>query len=75
MTKPYALRALAHPSVAPDAVATLTGFGAAAFVATTTAAAGQYRLAGFALLVVLGLLVALKRVDSRARRVEAPDKR
>lgn len=75
MTAPYSLATLTHPEVAPEAVATLTGLGAAAYIGAATAAAGQYSLAGFALLTVLGLLVALKRVDRRARVVEELSKR
>ncbi|QIO23095.1 hypothetical protein [Haloarcula sp. JP-L23] len=75
MTAPYSLATLTHPQVAPEAVATLTSLGAAAYIGAATASAGQYALAGFAVLAVLGLLVALKRVDRRARMVEDLSKR
>ncbi|MBX0323873.1 hypothetical protein EGH21_12615 [Halomicroarcula sp. F13] len=70
MTAPYSLATLTHPQIAPEAIATLTSLGAAAYIGAATAAAGQYALTGFAVLAVLGLLVALKRVDRRARYVE-----
>ncbi|WP_424001200.1 hypothetical protein ACOZ4I_15725 [Haloarcula salina] len=69
MTDAYALRALAHPRVAPEATATLVGLGAASYLGGTAASGGQYDLAGLAMLVMLGLLVALKRVDDCAREV------
>lgn len=75
MTAPYSLAMLTHPQVAPEAIATLTSLGAAAYIGAATATAGQYALAGFAVLVALGLLVALKRVDRRARMLEELDKR
>lgn len=69
MTEPYSLRTLAHPGVAPEAMATFIGLSSAAYLGATAASSGQYALSGFALLAVLGLMVALKRVDDRAREV------
>lgn len=69
-SEPYALRTLTHPEIAPEAMATLTGLGAATYLGMSTAAAGRYTLAGLSVLAVLGLVVSLKRVDERARSVE-----
>ena len=69
MSEPYSLRTLAHRDVAPEAMATLIGLSSAAYIGSSAASTGQYALAGFALLAILGLVIALKRVDDRAREV------
>lgn len=69
MSEPYSLRTLTHRDVAPEAMATFIGLSSAAYLGATAASTGHYGLAGFALLALLGLMVALKRVDECAREV------
>ncbi|NLV10670.1 hypothetical protein GOC74_12115 [Halomicrobium mukohataei] len=70
MTEPYSFRTLAHPTIAPEALASFVGLGSVAYMSGMAMRTGDYVLAGLAVMALLGLLVALNRVDKRARELE-----
>ncbi|WP_254271092.1 hypothetical protein [Haloarcula marina] len=69
MTEPYPLRTLTHPAVVDDAVIGFAALGAGAFAAGSATASGSVGVVAPSVLLLLGGLVLLKRVDESAREV------
>jgi|GEM_PF-4122735 len=71
MTEPYSLRTLVAPDLRKETACVFSFMGVAAAVAGYATVVGMWHVFALEIVALIGGLVALSRIDERARELES----